>query len=228
MAQATASRFGAAMLEVAAREVGQAESGANNRGPKVDVYQRADDLPGEGYAWCASFVAWVAEQVYGRDFPVTGEAAVASWLTWGRRNGHVVTRPFAGDLVCFRFTSADKVDHIGIVEKVLALGPVLRIRTIEGNTGTSGAVSDPGTGRDAVHRKVRVVTRGSVEFVRIPDSYLVPPPPAKKPTRPKPAARFHVYAKGKQVASRKTPLQIAKALDKLTRAHGDLTVRRAK
>lgn len=177
--QRTPSLVGIEALKVAGSFVNKAfESGRNNRGPMVDRFQEADDLPGVGYAWCAAFVTYCIEKVLKKDAPVIGEASVARWLAWGRQNHLVVDRPFRGDLVTFQFSSGDAVDHIGFVEKVLALGPMLRIQTIEGNTGPSGAVSDPGTGKDGVYRKVRYVRRGSVRFVRIPDSFL--PKPIKR------------------------------------------------
>ena len=44
-----------AMLRVALELEGVHEVGFNNRGPQVEEIQKADDLPGGGYAWCVSF-----------------------------------------------------------------------------------------------------------------------------------------------------------------------------
>lgn len=157
-------------LEVALAEARRRvkESGSNNRGPRVDQYQKVDDVPGVGYAWCMAFVQWCYRQT---GVPLgTRTAHVGTFLNWARRKGWEVKRPLRGDIVCFRFSSSWPTDHVGIVERVLRLGPILRIRTVEGNTGSAGSVSDPGTGRDGVYHKVRIVRRSSVAFVRVPGS----------------------------------------------------------
>lgn len=170
-------------LEIALTQAGKVfEQGGNNRGPKVEEYQAADDLPGGGYAWCASFVQWCFAQA-GKPLE-NRTASVGLLLSWAKSKGYTVTRPLKGDLVCFHFDSDRWPDHIGFVEKVLKLGPVFTLRTVEGNTSASGAVSDPGTGKDGVYNKIRVVRASSVEFIRIPGEI-----------KPK-TALFDVYVNG--------------------------------
>lgn len=162
---------------------GLREVGSNNHGPMVDAITRADNLPGIGYSWCQSTcnAAWrlatggtiqFAKGVFnivGGNMLLGGTASVGLFLTNARRMGYVVVRPLRGDHVCYHKRPGDWPYHVGMLDKVLALGPVLVLRTVEGNTGYSGAsVSDPGTGRDAVLVKRRVIRRSLVTFVRVP------------------------------------------------------------
>lgn len=172
MAQTTDSRVGRHAIDKLKPWLGRGfENGHNNRGTFPDLVQKADDLPGVGYSWCASTVAWAIKQVIGY-VPVQGSASVASWLYWGRAHLMRAANPRRGDLVCYSFGSADKVDHMGFVLKPIKIGSYVVLLTIEGNTGPKGATSDPGTGNDGLYRKIRTVKRSSVEFIRIPDRYL--------------------------------------------------------
>jgi len=139
-------------LDEAKRMIGVMERGANNRGPVVDEIIKANGgKPPE--PWCGDFVAWC--------YRAAGcKTVVREWCrvsSLGRIKGQVVTtRPLAGDIVCFTF------DHTGLVEfycneagkrRPKALSSY--VRTIEGNTGPTSAVSDSSTGGDGVYRKVR-------------------------------------------------------------------------
>jgi hypothetical protein len=101
------------------------------------------------------------------DAPVglTGWARVnvAGWVDWARKRGYLQKRPFLGDLVAYSWDGATNTpnDHIGFVEKVLALpwprnGRRYYIRTVEGNVS------------DAVKRKWRWVDPATVAFIRVP------------------------------------------------------------
>lgn len=129
------------IIACAKKEVGTRENivngHGNNRGRQVDEYQRADTLPGLGYAWCASFVAWVILTALGRDLCDLiwlRSASCDSILTWGRRVGIVSTQPTPG---CAGLVMASEWDatHIFLVEDVLRRG----VETIEGNTNTGGS-----------------------------------------------------------------------------------------
>lgn len=155
------------------------ESGRNNDGPMVDKITRADSLPGEDYSWCQSTQNYTWELANGESL-AGGTASVYFFRAAGQKHGWLVTRPKRADHVTFRFHSAIPIDHVGQIERVLRFGPVCYLVTIEGNTGPAGAVSDPGTGRDGIYRKRRVVKRGSVSFIRVPglcphpERYLTP------------------------------------------------------
>jgi hypothetical protein len=128
-------------LNIARREVGTHEVGFHNRGKRVDQYQRADSLPGVGYAWCMAFVQWCYREA-GRPLPNL-TASVGNFLSWARGVGWVVQKPARGDLVCFNFDADNWPDHVGFV---LWRAPAFTVRTLEGNTspGTAGSQADGG------------------------------------------------------------------------------------
>ena len=93
----------------------------------------------------------------------------------GKQLGWAVTKPARGDLVCYDFDGDGQFDdHIGLVVRVVALGPVLTLQTVEGNT-SSGVAGSQGDG-DGVFLRRRVVAATSVGFIRIPGT--VPDVPA--------------------------------------------------
>jgi hypothetical protein len=117
------------------------ETGGNNRGPGVEAiitYAQGDI----GEPWCADFVidcyGHAGSSVVKPGYP----RAVRLMNTPGTR---IVLAPLPGDIVRYTF------DHTGIFEKDNGDGT---ITTIEGNTGSAGAVSD-GNGSDGVYRKIR-------------------------------------------------------------------------
>lgn len=92
-----------------------------------------------GYPWCAAFVCGVVRERHGKVIPDPRRASVGFLEAWAKGVGALVDRPFSGDLVCYRFDADNWPDHIGFVDRVLAvrwLGGsfVGTIRTIEGNT----------------------------------------------------------------------------------------------
>lgn len=126
----------------------------SNRGPLIDLWNHeANGILGE--PWCMSFV-------HGMYLPfgvkLGGWAGVQNFLEWARAHGYPVVRPFRGDIVCFDWDSDRWYDHVGIVDRVLSVGPGGRppyiVRTVEGNTG------------DAVRLRRRAGVR--MRFVRIP------------------------------------------------------------
>lgn len=128
--------------EIAAREVGVMESGGNNMGTPFTRYQKSNGATGPE-PWCGDFMAFC--------YRAAGSSAVqrlwASVYYLGRISGVVKTSsPKRGDLVRYSF------DHVGMFVEHAGPG---QIRTIEGNTGSSGAESDSSTGGDGVYRKVR-------------------------------------------------------------------------
>src|SRR5574337_552714 len=121
----------------------------------------ANGIPG-GYPWCSAF-ATTAFKMAGRVIGDPRRASVGFFEAWASKHGYLVTRPYRGDLVCYRFDADNWPDHIGIVQKVLRLprlGTPFLIRTVEGNTSMSS--NDNGG-------KVMVRTRWAYrcKFVRI-------------------------------------------------------------
>jgi hypothetical protein len=126
--------FGVKALERAKKYVGVKENPpGSNHGPLIDQWQRRTNGV-TGYPWCAAFV-WCMFDDVGKKVSIPGPALVENWVT------HLphVERPFKGDVVCYDWDSNGWSDHIGLVDKVLALrwksGKFTGwVRTIEGNT----------------------------------------------------------------------------------------------
>jgi hypothetical protein len=158
-------------LHQARRYIGTKEKPPySNRGVFIDIWnEQAAGMV--GVYWCASFVHAMYRKA-GFDLP--GGASVGNILGWARKMGYTVKRPRRGDLVCFEFGS-DRAfdDHIGFVERVLALrwgGGTFTgwIQTVEGNTssGNYGSQDDGG----GVFRRRRWVRGIGAKFVRVPGS----------------------------------------------------------
>lgn len=152
--------------EIAAAKLGIREVGGNNQGPWVKKFLAEVGLP-EGYAWCDAFQSYEEHGVAGHRLPIES-ASVGQTYETAQRLGWVVTRPLRGDLVLYNWTGPGPpfADHIGLVVKVLKLGPVLTLQTVEGNTssGVAGSQSDG----DGVFLRTRVISASQVAFVRIP------------------------------------------------------------
>lgn len=143
----------------------------SNRGPLIDRWNRAA-CGMVGVYWCASFVHGMYLAV-GKNLP--GGASVLNVRVWAQSAGDIVNRPLAGDLVCFEFGEGawDYGDHIGIVERVLALrwgnGKFTGlIQTIEGNTSEQGKTGSQSNG-GGVFRRRRWVKGIGAQFVRVKD-----------------------------------------------------------
>lgn len=133
--------------------VGVVEQGGNNIGPMVSKIIRANGgTPGE--AWCGDFVAY-CYRAAGSKVVQRAWAAVRflGFLTGMK----IVKAPKQGDIVCYKF------DHTGLFYKWLEGGYFL---AIEGNTGSSGAVSDSSGGGDGVKIKKRHISQVS-RFVEV-------------------------------------------------------------
>jgi hypothetical protein len=173
--------------ELAATKLGIREIGGNNHGPWVKKFLGEVGLP-EGYAWCDAFQSFEMQGAAGHKLPIESASVLQTYAT-GKKLGWAVTKPARGDLVCYDF-DGDGVfdDHIGLVVRVLALGPMLTLETVEGNT-SSGVAGSQGDG-DGVFLRRRVVSAKSVGFIRIPGEVADPVAPAK----PKAAATRAVTA----------------------------------
>jgi hypothetical protein len=135
----------------------------SNRGQQVDRWLRNTGVSPPA-PWCAAFAYSMFVEAGGLPVPLQGAASVLSWVNWAERNSYRVYRPFAGDLVAYEWhgETPHPDDHLGLVERVLALPwPRNRgrywLRTIEGNVDS------------AVRRKWRWVDPRSVAFIRVPD-----------------------------------------------------------
>lgn len=132
--------------------IGVMEQGGNNVGEEVETIIRGGGGR-RGQPWCGWFCAYV--------YKLAGSKSVTG--AWGAVRLYVpltgikrTKTPLSGNLVRFTF------DHIGMfVHWCDAQGTKVprntatHIKTIEGNTGRSGAVSDSKTGGDGVYVKIR-------------------------------------------------------------------------
>ena len=129
-------------LERAKTYVGVKESPpGSNRGKHIDRWCRwANGLV--GYPWCAAFLCGMVREACGLVVPEPRRASVGFLESWAGEIGSLLkpgTLPRRGDWICYRFDSDDWPDHIGVVDRVFAIGwagryAFGRVRTIEGNT----------------------------------------------------------------------------------------------
>jgi len=158
--------------EKAVREAGKwigvkEHPAGSNHGPVIDIWcKRCVGVAG-GFPWCAAF-QWCMFKNVGYHVTASQPALVQSWVQWAASHGFIVARPRRGDVVCFDWNEDGTRDHIGIVERTLALrwrGTkfVGWIQTVEGNTGATNQ-SNGGE----VQRRRRWVNKATV-FIRIPD-----------------------------------------------------------
>jgi len=157
-------------LELALRlaKIGAKEEGGNNNGRWIRIFAQATDVGlKEGFPWCAAFVMYCLSQAGFDVKRIKNRASVGFIEQWASAHNLIVERPLRGDLVTFRFDGDDWPDHIGFVRRVLGLGPILTLSTVEGNTssGDQGSQDDGG----GVYIRRRVVRRSKVRFIRIPD-----------------------------------------------------------
>lgn len=174
-----------AALRVALREARHHvhEVGGNNRGPRVEQYQRHDDLPGEGYPWCLDLWQFAYDEIGNPLFSKT--AGVMLFHAKARKHDLIVDRPLRGDLCVVDFDGDGTFDHIFGVVRVLAFqGPFVRLRTVEGNTSPQPGSGSQADG-DGVYVKVRSVRRANVAFIR-------PKGNAKKPPHLDADGKLHV------------------------------------
>lgn len=131
------------VINVARSQLGYAEQSGNRT--KFGRWYGMD-----GVSWCDIFVSWVGVQANARD--IIGKAAYTpAHAQWFKDQGRWGSSPKRGAIVFFDFPdSVHRIQHIGIVEKVLGGG---RVQTIEGNTssGVYGSQSNGG----GVYRRIR-------------------------------------------------------------------------
>jgi hypothetical protein len=162
--------------ELAATKLGIREVGPNNHGPWVKKFLAEVGLP-EGYAWCDAFQSFEMREAAGHKLPIESASVLQTYAT-GKKLGWAVTKPARGDLVCYDFDGDGQFnDHIGLVVRVVSVGPMLTLETVEGNT-SSGVAGSQGDG-DGVFLRRRVVSAKSVGFIRIPGEVADTAAPAK-------------------------------------------------
>lgn len=90
-----------------------------------------------GEPWCADFAKWVWARA---GVNVNGlNAAAASFVHYGQRNGTLVNRPQVGDAVVFGYNGSNWAEHVALVTAVRADGS---LEITNGNYGNRVAISN--------------------------------------------------------------------------------------
>lgn len=139
------SAFTKSLIAVALSQVGVRESGGNNCGKQIRIYQAATWLEVGPWPWCAAFVCWCFAQVskdkFSRYTRLTTPRAF-DLIAWGIDNGLVIdylpSKIVAGSLIVFHFKTGY---HCGIAVKD-SVGDECEI--VEGNTEGQGQSRDGG------------------------------------------------------------------------------------
>lgn len=140
--------FSLCALSFARDLIGVRESG-HNRGPAVEMIQRAAGIP-PGSPWCAAFVNAAAEYAQMvkdvrsplEEVPLQG--LVHSYYEHGLQNGWIYSdQPYPGSLFLVWNRAKQRYSHIGFVGEYLGNG---LFTTVEGNSNTSGSAE----GREVV------------------------------------------------------------------------------
>lgn len=139
-------KLGAAIIEVASKELGVTEIGASNRGPRVDQYQRATWLEQKEWgAWCAAFVCWCVREAMklagiketaGFQRPQTARAWDMERWSLAQDSSTQTRKPpggdiQSGDMIVFRFS------HVGWATSSPDKDGYFS--TIEGNSNSKGS-----------------------------------------------------------------------------------------
>jgi len=157
-------------LERARKYIGVKEHPAgSNHGVLIDKWCKLTNGLAGGYPWCAAFMycMFLDAGVDLKKSGLNGPALVENWVAFARVRGWVVVRPLKGDVCCFDWDGNGWRDHIGIVDRVLAVrwkaGRFVGwVRSVEGNTA---AGNDSNGGQ--VQTRWRWVN-GSQVYVRVP------------------------------------------------------------
>lgn len=146
----------------------------SNWSPKIRQYLASAGLnypKPPGAPWCMAFVHYCFAR--GAGVQLGGWAGVGNFRGWAHEHGYLLVkpreRPFKGDVACYEWNGDNWPDHVGIIERVLALRWRGRqfvgwVQTIEGNT-SSGRLGSQADG-DGVYRRRRWM-RPSYQFVRV-------------------------------------------------------------
>lgn len=127
-------RTRAAVLQIAAWQLGVLESPAGSNRVKYNSAFYGREVSGAAYPWCMAFVWWVFREAGFRLYKTAGCSAFLGRYQ-AMSPGQVIRSGYRpGDIVFFDFSGKKaKTEHVGIVESVGTNGV---LTTIEGNTGS--------------------------------------------------------------------------------------------
>lgn len=136
------------LIKLASSFVGVTESGGANKGPEVEMFQKAVDGKAVGEPWCCAFVQFCVKatdaNVGTKNVLAQTEHCVTLWNQTPPEAR--LEMPIPGCLIVWEKHDQGKptgLGHVGIVTKVLA-GEF--VQTIEGNTGAGPGVEREGDG----------------------------------------------------------------------------------
>jgi hypothetical protein len=127
--EASATTLRDSVLSTFRGEIGVAEEGGENQGPRIAEYLATTGL-GPGYAWCAALCSWGFTQ---HDIENPQSAWSPDWFPPQRtiyRAGEGNTHWKPVDVIGLYFHSKGRIAHVGVIDTVQ--GNV--VITIEGNT----------------------------------------------------------------------------------------------
>lgn len=145
------------LIAIAEKEVGVEEINGTNKGPRVNQYKSATNLPAdEAWPWCAAFICWLfREGMKDGNYTFKRPTTAGAWdlIRWSlEQDDSTQTRKSPGrdirigDIIVFTFS------HCGIATS--APNKDGKFTTIEGNTDGSGSREG-----GAVLRKLRNTTQ---------------------------------------------------------------------
>lgn len=160
------------LIEEAKKWIGTTESGADNCGPEVELFQKAVDGKSQGEAWCLAFIQFCIKKAEERFESEFGEP-VNHWMyptehcmtLWNKMplESKLKELPHAGCLVVwqhFKDGQPTSSGHIGLITEILGVN---RVKTIEGNTSPN-LTGDQRNG-DGVYEKERsLLSKGSLQL----------------------------------------------------------------
>lgn len=135
-------QYNVAVLAEAHKWVGTKESGGNNHGTQVELFQKAVDGVAEGEPWCMAFIQFCVKQV-------EVELNIHSLI---KRSEHCLTvfrnspaslrstEPQIGCIVIWQHGTSER-GHTGIIHSVCDDGTII---TVEGNTNADGSSDGDG------------------------------------------------------------------------------------
>lgn len=125
-------------LHWAQGQLGVHEIGGENRGPAVEMYQKAAGLEA-GNPWCGAFVNWCAFQAAKNQLVISPlesiqyQGYVQSYYEWAKLNNYIIVLKdvLPGDIFLVWHNQEARYAHMGFVNEKISN---FTFRTVEGNS----------------------------------------------------------------------------------------------
>lgn len=125
----------ATIVKKAKSYIGTKESPANSNNVIFNTHYYGRAVHGSAYPWCCVFL-WDVFRMCGASKLFYGGKKCAytpSLYNYYKSKGQIHSTPKVGDIVFFKFPGSNRINHVGLVVKVIGKH---HIKTIEGNTST--------------------------------------------------------------------------------------------